>query len=51
MDILIHNKSKSVIKVASDVKQAIKIIEQMTAVFGERFYIDVHDKWALNNSK
>lgn len=50
MDILIHNKSKTIVKVASNVEQATKIIKQLTVVFNERFYVSSQDKWALNGS-
>ncbi len=51
MDILIFNKDKSLIKVANNAQQAVKIVKQLSAVFNEKFYVSAQDKWALNNSK
>ena len=51
MNIIIHNKDKSIIKQASNVSDVVKIVKQLTNVFNERFYVTNQDVWALNNSK
>ncbi len=51
MNIIIHNKDKSIVKQAANVSDVIKIVKQLTNVFNERFYITNQDIWSLNNSK
>jgi hypothetical protein len=50
MNIIIHNKDKTVIKQTDNSQQAVKMIKQLTNVFNERFYISLDDDvWAMNN--
>lgn len=55
MNIYIHNKSKTVVKLVRDATHAIALIKQLTVVFEESFYITTHevrnDVWSKTYDK